>query len=464
MKNYNIEKIKSSPVIALPSICQSIRDDMIPAVLQSGGHLASSLGCVELCAALHKVFDSPTDQFVFDVGHQAYAHKMITGRDITKLRQPGGVAPFTRPTESEHDAFIAGHSSVSISAACGIAAAKNLAKERGKAIVIIGDGALTGGQAFEGLINAKDLSNIIIVINDNGMSISKTGGALSSMLSDMRSAEAYIRTKQSTKDNLAKIPVVGAPTANAIGAVKELVKSTVYRGNIFTDLGFSYYGVIDGHDTKDLVRTFSAAKASRTPCVVHIKTTKGKGFTPAEKYPERFHGVSPKCNSNNKPNGPKPDEVFGEALCNLAKKDKRIVAITAAMTEGTGLTEFAKKFPKRFFDVGIAEQHAVTFAAALAGKGYIPVFAVYSTFLQRCFDQLIHDCALDPLHIVLAIGRAGNLDDGDTHAGVFDERMLSIIPRTEIYNPKNAEQLEEELRKAIYDDKYISAVRMGKCF
>ena len=462
MKNYSIEKIKATPIKALPPICKSIREDMIPAVLQSGGHLASSLGCVELCAALHKTFDSPIDQFVFDVGHQAYAHKMITGRDITTLRKPGGVAPFTRPSESEHDAFIAGHSSVSISAACGIAAAKTLSGEKGKAVVIIGDGALTGGQAFEGLINAKDLKNIVIIINDNGMSISKTGGALSNLLSDMRSAQAYIRTKQSTKDNLAKIPLVGVPAANALGAVKDIVKNTVYRGNIFTDLGFSYYGVIDGHDTKDLVRTLSAAKSSKDPCVVHIKTTKGKGFTLAEKYPERFHGVSPKTSCKN--STPTPGEVFGNALCELAKNDDRIIAITAAMTEGTGLLPFAKQFPNRFFDVGIAEQHAVTFAAAMAGKGYIPVFAVYSTFLQRCFDQLIHDCSLDPLHIVLAVGRAGNLDDGDTHAGVFDERMLAVVPRTEVYNPSTPEQLEKALKAAIYDDKYISAVRMGKCF
>lgn len=421
-------------------LCDEIRGEIIDVVSKNGGHLASSLGAVELTVALHRVFSSPHDAIIFDVGHQSYAHKLLTGRfnQFNTLRQEGGISGFMRPDESEHDPFVTGHSSNSISAAYGIYKAKTMLGG-GTAIAVIGDGAMTGGMAYEALNNAGGKKgNFIVVLNDNKMSISKNVGAMPRAFTKMRNRKGYHKMKFAVSTLLLKLPLIGKPIHNFVFSVKEAFKSLVYKNNIFTSLGFNYLGPVDGHDIEAMERLFAIAKSYNRPTLVHVVTTKGKGYSYAESQPKDYHGVSSFDIDKGK-NSPKVktySDVAGEALCELAASNKNVCAITAAMTEGTGLQNFAAKYKSRFFDVGIAEQHAVTFAAGLATGGMIPYFAVYSTFLQRGYDQVLHDAAIANVPIKLLVDRAGIVgDDGESHQGVFDVAYLSTIPNINIYSP-----------------------------
>ncbi len=445
-------------------LCEEIRDCLINAVAKNGGHLASNLGSVELTVALHRVFNSPKDAIIFDVGHQCYTHKLLTGRydRINTLRTENGISGFMRPYESEHDPVTTGHSSSSISAAYGIYKAKMLAGEEGTAIAVIGDGALTGGMSYEALNNAGyKKGNFIVVINDNEMSISKNVGSFARYLSGIRSKPKYHRFKGGVERFLIKIPLIGRYIFRGIFKIKTVLKNMVYHTNIFEGLGFNYLGPVDGHDEKVLEDIFNIAKNQTRPVVVHVMTKKGKGYKFAEECPYDYHGVKPFNIENGAENGAGNDfsAAFGNALCALAEKDDRICAITAAMTHGTGLYNFANTYKTRFFDVGIAEQHAITFAAGLARGGMRPVFAVYSSFLQRGFDQVIHDVAIDNVPITLCVDRAGLVgEDGETHQGLFDAAFLSQIPNIKIYAPANFKELELMLNKAIYEDA-VTAIR-----
>lgn len=445
-------------------LCSELRAYIIDVVSGTGGHLASSLGTVELCVALHSVFNTPDDKIIFDVGHQAYAHKIITGRytDFRSLRTKDGISGFPRPDESEHDAFIAGHASTSISAALGIARAMELQGDDHTVISVIGDGALTGGEAYEGLNNASKLKRrFIVILNDNEMSISKNSGAVAAYLSQMRSSTKYYETKKRVKDALSK-SAIGRELAKSVSGTKELVKFAIFQSNIFENLGYKYLGPINGNDLADMIDVLNVAKQYNEPCIVHIKTKKGKGYLPAEQNSGEYHGVS----KRQLVKADKTDtysETAGKYICELAGQDDRICAVTAAMKYATGLQYFAKAFRSRFFDVGIAEEHAVTFAGGLASRGMLPVFCVYSTFLQRCYDQIIHDLAIEKEHIVLAVDRAGMVgEDGETHQGLFDAAMLTTIPNTVIYSPSNDKELCSCLHKAFYECSGIAAVRYPK--
>lgn len=455
------------------SLCREIRGILIDTVAENGGHLASNLGTVELTMAIHRVFESPFDRIIWDVGHQAYTHKLLTGRlnDFSTLRTEGGISGFAKPTESEHDIFISGHSSNSISAACGIAKAMRLQGDDHNVIAVIGDGAFTGGMVYEGLNNAgKSDDNLIVILNDNEMSISKNVGALAKYLSSLRGRKAYVEAKKNVENILDKTPVVGKPVKELMLASKDAVRWMLYRSNgqpagatMFENLGFVYLGPVDGHNLKSLEETLEAAKAAKKPVLVHVNTVKGKGYRPAEKNPGAFHGLAPKAIKQGNPEFISSDSfsaVFGDELAKLGASDKRICAITAAMKYGTGLNKFAEACPSRFFDVGIAEQHAVTFAAGLAVSGMLPVFAVYSSFLQRGYDQIIHDAAISRTHIVLGIDRAGIVgEDGETHQGLFDVPMLTCIPNITVYSPSDYDELRLCLRKALYDTPSVAAVR-----
>ena len=449
-------------------LCREIRSMLINTVSKNGGHLASNLGSVELTVAIHRVFNSPQDKIIWDVGHQSYTHKILTGRldRFNTLRKENGISGFPRPSESVHDAFIGGHSSTSISVACGIAEAMKMqGKDANYAVAVVGDGALTGGMVYEGLNNAgKDRKNLIVILNDNNMSISKNVGALSKYLTTIRANQGYLKTKSAVEKALSKTPVMGKPITKALKVSKDKIKGVIYPDTtIFDDLGFIYLGPVDGHDIAAIEMVLNTAKVYRHPVVVHVNTIKGKGYLPAEKNPGEYHGISKFDVLTGNPEVSGEDSystVFGKELVRLAWKDKRICAITAAMKYGTGLQFFASEFKDRFFDVGIAEQHAVTFSAGLASMGLIPVFAVYSSFLQRSYDQLIHDAAICNTHIVLGIDRAGIVgEDGETHQGIFDIPMLTTIPNTAIYSPSNYEELKLCLYDAIYKEKGIACVR-----
>ncbi|MBQ5332358.1 MAG: 1-deoxy-D-xylulose-5-phosphate synthase [Oscillospiraceae bacterium] len=455
------------------SLCREIRDILISTVAENGGHLASNLGTVELTMAIHRVFCSPYDKIIWDVGHQAYTHKILTGRldEFSTLRTEGGISGFAKPSESEHDIFISGHSSNSISAACGIARAMRLQGDDHNVIAVIGDGAFTGGMVYEGLNNAgKSDDNLIVILNDNEMSISKNVGALAKYLSSLRGRKAYVEAKKSIDTALDRTPVIGKPVKEFMLASKDTVRWFLYRSSgqpsgatMFENLGFIYLGPVDGHDLKSLEETLKAATAAKKPVLIHVNTVKGKGYRPAEKNPGAFHGLAPmamKCGDPEIISSDSFSAVFGEELAKLGSCDKRICGITAAMKYGTGLNRFAQVCPDRFFDVGIAEQHAVTFAAGLAVSGMIPVFAVYSSFLQRGYDQIIHDAAICRTHIVLAIDRAGIVgEDGETHQGLFDVPMLTGIPNITAFSPSDYNELRLCLRKAIYDTASVAAVR-----
>lgn len=462
------QDLKKLSIKQCNSLCSEIRTILISTVSKTGGHLASNLGVVELTMALHRNFESPQDKIVWDVGHQTYTHKILTGRvdKFSTLRQEDGISGFPKPEESEHDSFISGHSSTSVSVAIGMAEAMRMQGKKNYAVAVIGDGAMTGGMFYESMNNGgrEKNNNLIVILNDNNMSISKSVGALSRYLTSLRNTENYLNTKRAVEKTLLNIPVVGAPMARGIKNAKDSFKSKILeQSTLFEDMGFVYLGPVNGHNIAELDEVLRTAKSYHRPVLIHVKTVKGKGYIPAEKNPGEYHGISKFDIVSGNPEV-SVDEcystVFGKELTELADKDKRICAITAAMKYGTGLQFFSAKHPQRFYDVGIAEQHAVTFAGGLASMGQIPVFAVYSTFLQRAYDQLVHDVAIGKLHIVLGIDRAGIVgEDGETHQGLLDVPMLTSIPGTTIYSPSCYEELKMCLNKAIYTDKCIAAVR-----
>ncbi len=448
-------------------LCEDIRKILISTVSKTGGHLASNLGTVELTMAIHRVFDSPEDKIVWDVGHQAYTHKILTGRldRMSTLRQENGLSGFCRPDESEHDAFISGHSSISVSAALGIATAMKLSGDtQHHAVAVVGDGASTGGELYEGLNNAgKSDTNIIVILNYNEMSISKNVGAMAKYLSTMRTKDTYRKTKSRVQRVLDATPLVGRPVESAIRSSKNALKNMLIHSTMFEDLGFEFIGPLNGHDLADLERGLSAAKKMHKPVFIHVNTVKGKGYEPAEENPGEYHGVGSFEIATGNPDVVTSDSfssVMGRHLCKLAQKNKKICAVTAAMKYGTGLQYFYKSYPKRFFDVGIAEEHAVTFCGGLAAMGYVPVFAVYSTFLQRSYDQLIHDLSIMNSHAVICVDRAGIVgDDGETHQGLFDVNFLSTIPGVTVFSPSIYSELEACLEKAVGDVRGLAVVR-----
>ncbi|MBR6045798.1 MAG: 1-deoxy-D-xylulose-5-phosphate synthase [Ruminococcus sp.] len=451
------------------ALCSEIRQILIDTVSKTGGHLASNLGTVELTLAIHRVFDSPKDKIVWDVGHQSYTHKLLTGRldRFSTLRQENGLSGFCRPDESVHDAFISGHSSNSVSAALGIATAMKLSGSDRHTIAVLGDGAFTGGLVYEGMNNAgKSETNLIIILNHNEMSISKNVGSVAKYLSTLRTKESYHKTKNVVEKTLDLTPLVGKPLIKAIKSSKKAVKNVMLGSTMFEDLGFEFVGPLNGHDIEELEAGLKAAKQLKKPVIVHVNTIKGKGYAPAENNPGEFHGIGAFEIATGNPDVVPADSystVFGHELTALGKKDSRICAVTAAMKYGTGLQYFSKAFPDRFFDVGIAEEHAVTFCGGLAVQGFIPVFAVYSSFLQRAYDEIIHDLAICDTHAVLCVDRAGLVgEDGETHHGIFDVSFLSGIPNTTIYSPSCYEELRLCLRQAINNDKGIAAVRYPK--
>lgn len=448
----NPSDLKALSTDDLYRLSSEIRHFLINSLSQTGGHLSSNLGAVEMTVALHKCFDSPTDKMIWDVGHQAYVHKILTGRReaFPTLRQLGGLSGFLKRKESEHDIFEAGHSSTSISAALGIAKANELSGKKDHVVAIIGDGALTGGMAFEAMNHAGHSNEkVIIVLNDNEMSIDENVGGLSSYLSQIRTNDTYYRIKGQTEKTLTNIPNMGGQMVRTLKRIKNSVKSFFVPGMLFEDLGMTYIGPIDGHNIKDLCEAFELGKQSEKTCVIHVITKKGKGFVPAETDPDKFHGVSAFKSATGESISLKKEgysNTFGNKLTALAKKDEKIVAMTAAMCSGTGLCVFKKTIPERFIDVGIAEQHAVTMAAGLALEGYKPVFSVYSTFLQRAYDQILHDVCIQNLPVLFAIDRAGLVgQDGETHHGVFDLSYLGHMPNMKIYASKDADELKAML-------------------
>lgn len=456
----DLEKIKD-----LNKLCEEIRGKLIDTISKNGGHLASNLGAVELTVALHKVFNSQDDAIVWDVGHQSYTHKILTGRfnSIDTIRKEGGLSGFTNRFESDYDKFISGHSSTSISAALGLAEAKGISGNKGNVVAVIGDGALTGGLAYEGLNNAgRFKKNFIVVINDNKMSISRNVGSMARYLTCMRIRPSYMRLKSTIERTLNKVPLIGGQLKNVARRSKYAIKGFLANNTLFESMGFNYYGPIDGHDVNELIRVFNIVKNIDHPIVVHVLTSKGKGYKFAEKNPKKFHGISAfdvQTGLTAKTQGSFSNE-FGKSMCELAETNKKICAITAAMTSGTGLTEFAEKYKERFFDVGIAEEHAITFAGGLAAGGMLPVFAVYSSFLQRGYDQIIHDAALQKLRMVFAIDRCGLIgEDGETHQGIFDVSFLNSIPNVTIYCPSFFDELDSMLFDAIYKCKNVAVVR-----
>ncbi len=433
-------------------------------VSKNGGHLASNLGAVELTVAIHSCFNSPQDSVIFDVGHQSYAHKLLTGRfdRFSTLRRKDGISGFMRPDESEYDPFVTGHSSNSISAACGFCAADKLSGNKNYSVVVVGDGALTGGMSFEGFNNAADKRGLIVIFNDNKMSISKNVGSLARHLNSVRTKPAYYRTKRVVDNFVSGIPLIGKYLRKAIYDSKAMLKNAIYRTNYFESMGFDYLGPVDGHNIETLCRVMDIAKHAKRPVLIHALTVKGRGYKYSEAMPDSYHGVSP-FNINTgvgTAGGVNFSASFGEALAEIAENDEKVCAITAAMTEGTGLQNFALRFPERFFDVGIAEQHAVTFAAGLAAKGMKPFFAVYSSFLQRGFDQVFHDAAIAQLPLTLCIDRAGLTgNDGETHQGVFDVSFLSQIPHIKLFAPTTYAELAHILKAAANRESGVWAIR-----
>lgn len=436
---------------------KEIRECLINNVSHTGGHLASNLGVVELTMALHRVFESPKDQIIFDVGHQCYVHKLLTGRfkDFESLRQEDGLSGFPNPNESAHDILKTGHSSTAISSAVGLLKAMQLNGEDDRYVIaVVGDGAMTGGLSYEGLNNGgRMVGNLIVVLNDNDMSISENVGSFATYLSKIRTRQGYFKFKDCLSRVTNGTPLIGKWIYHCFQKIKQALKSLFYQGNIFENMGFAYLGPIDGHNQREIERVLKRARNLKKPCVVHVKTIKGKGYCFAENQPTDFHGLSSfVVETGEHGNKVKPDfsDVFGTELCQLAAKDPKICAITAAMGAGCGLTEFSCTYPNRFFDVGIAEQHALTFACGLAKNGMKPVLAIYSSFLQRGFDQVIHDLALQDVTATLCIDRAGIVgEDGETHQGLFDIPMLLPIPGISIYSPASYNDLRTVLQKQI---------------
>ncbi len=440
----DLKRLTEKQVVQL---CGEIRSFLVDSVLHTGGHLASNLGAVELTVALHRVLNSPQDKIVFDVGHQCYTHKLLTGRKagFACLRQRDGISGFPNPRESSHDAFVAGHGNTALSLAIGMAWAKKLKNEPGWVVAIIGDGAFTGGMIYEGMNNIASLNNLMVILNDNGMSISKNVGAMARYLTHLRASPEYFRANQHLSGVLSRVPLIGEPVHRFLSRAKTIVRRTMYDSTMFENMGFQYLGPLDGHKVLELEQTLRNITVRSGPLFLHVVTTKGKGYPPAEQNPGEFHGVS----AGSQGYVPDPEvaapasfsTVFGKALCEAASADKKICAITAAMKYGTGLQFFGHTYRDRFFDVGMAEQHAVTFAAGLASQGMTPVAAIYSTFLQRAYDQILHDVCLLRVKVIFAIDRAGLVPaDGETHQGIYDPAFLSEagIP---IYSPSNYAEL-----------------------
>ena len=460
-KPNDIHKI---PLAEFPQLAEEIRSFLIESVSRTGGHLASNLGVVELTLALHNVLDFPDDKLIWDVGHQAYTHKILTGRkgEFETLRKEGGLSGFPKRGESNCDSFDAGHSSDSISAGLGYVHARDLLGENYHVVSVIGDGALTGGMAYEALNNAAELkTNFIIVLNDNNMSISPNVGGMSNYLSAIRTAEAYTGMKMSLNKAVKKIPRVGTAMVDAVRRTKSSIKQLFIPGMLFENMGLTYLGPVDGHNMRQMMRLFNEAKRVKGPVVVHVLTEKGRGYEPARQNPDMFHGIGPFDIKTGKPTQKKVcpgyTDVFADALCQVAAEEEKLVAITAAMPDGTGLKKFSQRFPDRFFDVGIAEEHAVTFAAGLAAGGMKPIVAVYSSFLQRAYDQILHDVCIQNLPVVFAIDRAGLVgSDGETHQGIFDYTYLSGIPNMHICAPKNKWELSDMMKFAVALDAPIA--------
>ena len=453
---HSTEDIKKLDEGELKLLCKELRKFLLQKVSKTGGHLASNLGVVELTVALEYCFDLPADKIVWDVGHQAYIHKMLTGRkdQFDTLRQLDGLSGFPKPHESDCDAFAAGHSSTSISAALGLAKARDLTGGKEHVIAVIGDGSMTGGLAYEALNNAgRDHTRLIVILNDNEMSIDKNVGAMSKHLTNLRTSRQYRGWKEAVKQFRDNVPVIGESTYQALKHVRDNAKMLLTDGALFEQMGFKYIGPVDGHDLPDLIEMFEGVKEMNRPVLIHVKTIKGKGYSHAEERPWAYHGVGAfdlKTGKALSKGGKSWSSVFGDNMLEIGKRNPRVAGITAAMCSGTGFEKFQQAFPKRFFDVAIAEQHGTTFAAGLAKGGITPVFAVYSSFLQRAYDQLVHDVCMENLHVVFAIDRAGIVgSDGETHQGVFDLSFLSHIPNMTVLSPKNDWELGEMLEFAV---------------
>ena len=443
------DDLKKLPQAQMEPLAREIREFLVARVSENGGHLASNLGVVELTLAMHRAFSSPHDHFIFDVGHQAYVHKLLTGRRdrFDTLRKAGGISGFPKITESEHDCFGTGHSSTSLSAALGFAEADKLAGSDAYTVCVFGDGAYTGGMIHEALNNCKKKLRLIIILNENEMSISKNIGRFAKSLSHLRTSKGYFRTKNGIAVVLQKLPLIGKPLYSLLLRIKVAFKSALYGSNYFENLGLHYFGPVDGNDEEAVEKILLEAKRTNQSCIVHVKTKKGKGYAPAEATPDRFHGMAPAGRTHESPTF---SDQFGMTLTNMASKNDKICAITAAMADGTGLVRFRNAHPERFYDVGIAEEHAVTFAAGLAASGYRPVVAIYSTFLQRAYDSILHDVALQKLPVIFCIDRAGlNPSDGATHHGIFDVSFLSQVPDLAIYTPITNAALYNALTTAI---------------
>lgn len=460
----NSRELRSMDEAELSALCNRIRKFLIENVSKTGGHLASNLGVVELIVAIHRVFDTETDRLVFDVGHQSYVHKILTGRAdrFPTLRKLDGLAGFPKPGESVHDAFVAGHASNSVSVALGMARARTLTGKQYNVIALMGDGALTGGLAYEGLNDAGSSGEpLIVILNDNGMSITPNVGGMAKHLSNIRTKPSYFACKK-VWNELTKTTSVGRSVYRGVHRIKENLKKRLISANTFNDMGFEYYGPVDGHDIKKLVWLLQMARDLKKPVILHVTTQKGRGYPPAERNPDLYHGVG----AFDPTVGLKPSQAvtfsdtFGKTLSTLAARNPRVCAITAAMQSGTGLDHFAKSYPDRFFDVGIAEGHAVAMAGGLAKQGMLPVLAIYSTFFQRSFDMLIHDIALLNLHVVFAVDRAGLVGaDGETHHGVFDVGFLRLVPGMQILCPANQAELAKMLEQALFSMTGPVAVR-----
>ncbi len=455
-KIFQPSDLKLLSLPQLTKLAAEIRELLVSTISQTGGHLAPNLGVVELTLALHRVFNSPQDKIVWDVGHQCYIHKILTGRkdEFCHIRTYGGISGFPKRSESEHDIYGTGHSSTSISAALGLALARDLKKERHAVLAVIGDGSLTGGMAYEALNNAgNSKTSLTVILNDNEMSIARNVGAMSEYLAQVRSTPAYTKVKRDVEYLLRSIPSIGDRLANTVERVKDSLKYLVVPGMLFEELGFTYMGPIDGHNLNSLIEVLQQSQKITGPVLIHVITCKGKGYLPAERSADKFHGVGPFCietGAIQSSGGAKSyTNVFGDTLLELAEKMPEIVAITAAMPDGTGLRKFAAQFPRRFFDVGIAEQHAITMAGGMATQGLKPIVAIYSTFLQRGYDQIVHDLCLQKLPVVLAVDRAGIVgEDGPTHHGVFDLSFLRHIPNLMMMAPKDENELRHMLKTA----------------
>lgn len=456
----NPEDLRKLSLLEKKELAEEIRELILDIISQNGGHLASNLGIVELTLAIHSVFNTPVDKIVWDVGHQCYVHKILTERkeEFKNIRKFNGISGFPKISESKYDSFNTGHSSTSISVATGMARARDILKQEYEVVAVIGDGSLTGGMALEALNDAASTkTNMTVILNDNEMSISKNVGGIPLYLSKIRTKREYTHSNRKVKEFTKKIPMIGKPVIRIAHYTKQMIKRAIIRNMYFEDIGFTYLGPVDGHNIEELENMMENSKTIKGPVLIHVITKKGKGYVPAEENPDRFHGVSSfdkKTGKNLKTKGKDYSAVLGETLINLAEKDESIVAVTAAMKDGTGLKSYAEKFPTRFFDVGIAEQHALGLIAGMAKNGLKPVLPIYSSFLQRGYDQVVHDIALSEMPVTVCIDRAGIVgNDGETHQGIFDLSTLSSIPNIEVMAPKNFEELEKMLIFAVNENK-----------